>query len=106
MFPDTGRLSIPLIPIGPSGSVGSLSSVVQDPAMQTLVAGLQYMFRQQIGSILGRQEEDRQDGNRFGAELKSLIAPSSLVMPADSPQVSPSRLPDHSSSNLSSSRCG
>jgi hypothetical protein len=69
MFPDTGRLSIPLIPIGPSGSVGSLSSVVQDPDMQTLVAGLQYMFRQQIGSIGPRGGSPRRQSFWGGTQV-------------------------------------
>jgi hypothetical protein len=57
MFPDTDGFSIPLIPICCYGSVGYLSSVVQYTAMLTLVAGLQYIFRQQIASA----PEDRQE---------------------------------------------
>jgi hypothetical protein len=68
-------ISKPVAPVHVPSSSSSFSSADQEPAMHTLVEGLQDMFHRQIAAT----QEDRDDRHHFEHKLKALLAPAPVL---------------------------
>jgi hypothetical protein len=77
MFPNDEGLSLPSGVVTGCCTIPSVShtSATPDIAMQTLVSGLQDMFRHQELTT----QEDRQDHRRFEAEMKAFLESAPIV---------------------------